>query len=115
MAQDNTRTVAIHALEEAAVASADGTKLGRAFNRANWIWGVLAFFIAVAGVGYALRDQVEHFATKTQVEANTQDIERSKSEIKEMNAVLRGLIDTQRRTLDGVDDVKRILMNRRSR
>lgn len=113
--RDNTRTVALAALEEAGAASADGTKLGRAFHRANWVWGVLTFFIVVAGVGYAVRDREDHYQTKEEAAADHAEIERQKAELQAVNATLRGIIDTQKRTLDGVDEVKRILMDRRHR
>lgn len=116
MADDeiSQRTARIVEAEHAAY-GAQGAVSGmrRQLVRANWVWGVLAFLVAVGGVGYALRDQVDHFATKEKVEANTAEIERQRQEITEINAVLRGVQDTQKRTLDGVDDVKRILMNRR--
>lgn len=107
--------LAMDAQMEAFKAQSGVAILRRQFARVNWVWGVLAFLGVVGGIGYALRDRLEAFATKDKVEANTADIERLRSEQKEMNAVLRGLIDTQKRTLDGVDDVKRILMNEKRR
>lgn len=112
---DITRTLALHAEEKASEAAVGVGQVARTVTRFNWVWGVLTFLVAVGGVGYALRDQVDHFATKETVAANAAELERQKAEMQEMNAVLRGLIDTQKRTLDGVDEVKRILMDRRRR
>lgn len=107
--------LAVEATIEAHKAQSGVSLLKRQLVRVNWIWGVLAFLVAVIGVGYALRDQVDHFATKDKVEADHEEIERQKAELREVNAVLRGVVDTQKRTLDGVDDLRRILMNERRR
>jgi hypothetical protein len=115
MTHDNTRMLAIHAEEQASAAVVGVGRVGRAFHRANWVWGVLAFLVVVAGSGYVIRDRMEHFATKEKVDALDEDNQRTKEEMREINAVLRGVVDTQKRTIDGVDEVKRILMNGRRR
>jgi hypothetical protein len=114
-ADDTTRSLALHAEEQARDAVGGIRDMRRSLKRVSWVWSALTFIGIVLAAGYALRDRLDHFATKEKVEVNSDDIDRIKSEQREMNAMLRGIIDTQKRTLDGVDDVKRILMNERRR
>jgi hypothetical protein len=84
-------------------------------HKLKWIVvtaGVVGIFI---NAGIWLDDKWQHVGTKEQLVVEHETNERQEARIDAMEAVMRGMVDTQKRTLDGVDEVKRILMNERRR
>lgn len=107
---DTTRTLAIHAEEQASAAAVDVGRVAKTVARLNWVWGVLAFLGIVAGTGYALRDQFEHFATKEVVAAHDEEIRRLREWQKQVDAHEAARDETMRRMADQVDDIHRYFM-----
>jgi hypothetical protein len=103
--------IAVDAHMEAYKAQMNVLGLRRHVTRVNWVWGVLAFLGVVGGGGYTLRDRLDHFAAKEKLEQATDRIDRQERELTGVREQLRGIVATQQRTLDGVDEVKRILMS----
>lgn len=82
-------------------------------HKLKWIIvaaGVVGVFI---NAGIWLDDKWQHVGTKAQVEVEHETNERQGGRLDAIEAVMRGMVDTQKRTLDGVDEVKKILMERR--
>jgi hypothetical protein len=84
-------------------------------QKLKWLVATALTVGVFINAGIWINDKWQHMATKEKVESQAVQIEHQEKEITEINAVLRGVVDTQKRTLDGVDDVKKILMNERRR
>lgn len=68
--------LAVEALHASQGVHMENVGIRRTLARMKGTWGTLAFFVVVIGVGYGLRDQVGHLATKDHVAEHDTRIEQ---------------------------------------
>lgn len=95
--------LALQAEQEAFKAQMGVMGLRRQAKRMNWVWSVLIVIGAIFSAGYALRDQVAHYATKEQTEENTARIDRIEKREDSRDEHIKSQTEMIKRLSDSVD------------
>ena len=103
-------------VEKAEQAARDSHMESMSARKAVWrfksVWGIAVIIGAIAGIGYAVRDRMDHFATSDHLAATDAQVQRNTIGLSHVDDTLQAQRDAFNRLTDQVKDLVNIEMRR---